>query len=336
MCGVYIPSLFIISNKQSSMAAPLKNMVNLGMTCWCASAMQALRSVPVFGAQFLNENTLLGKAMLTEEIDVDTLKKLYKGSRKIISAPCGSPEDPAEFLVALFDQKKISCKSFESTCTLVKHCTVCGHTRTETNNECMMIIPKIELCASPLQRALDIEFGFKVGPAVRPVVSRESAEQARDQTHTLGVLRGEKWWKCDDNVITVVGLTSAAPYLLFYRDRSTLRPGEVPRFTDQHDEQDVNMEDIADLLPSVAQIRQLDCEGACKGQKTTHKTFVGVYEASRALIVHVQCPQNMPLSHIERTLFASEDESDETAFDLVAMVCRVGGSHYVCYRRIMD
>lgn len=324
------------------MSAPLKNMVNLGMTCWCASAIQALRSVSVFGAQFLGDSssTLLGKAMLDDDIDADTLKKLYRGSRKIISAPSGSPEDPAEFLVALFDQKEINCKSFESTCTLVKQCTVCGHLRTETNNECMMIIPKIETCVSPLQRALDIEFGFKVGPVQRPQAqltrSAESAEQARDQTHALGVVRGEKWWKCDDDVITVVGLTSAAPYLLFYRDRSTLRPGEVPRFADKHTDQDVDLDDIERLLPFVSEIRSMDCEGNCKGKKTNHKTFVGVYEASRAFIVHVQCPRNMPLSHIERTLFASENENDETAFDLVAMVCRVGVSHYVCYRRIMN
>lgn len=318
-----------------TMAAPLKNMTNLGMTCWCASAIQALRSVPVFGAQFLNETTLLGKALLDDEIDAETLKKFYKASRRIISAPQGSPEDPAEFIVALFDQKKICCKSFESACTLVKKCSVCGYVRTETNNECMMIIPKIEMCASPLQRALDVEFGFRAGPATRIRPESFSAAQTRDSTTSLGVVPGEKWWKCDDDVVTTVALTSAAPYLLFYRDRSTLSPGEVPRFDDKHSKEDVDPKDIEALLPSVSQTRDLDCEGDCKGQKTSHKVFVGVYEASRALIVHVQCPQNMPLSHIERTLFASEEEDDEAAFDLVAMVCRVGISHYVCYRRIM-
>lgn len=314
------------------MSGPLKGMTNLGMTCWCASAIQALRSIPVFGAQFLNETTLLGKALLNDEIDQETLKKVYKGSQKIISAPQGSPEDPAEFLVALFDQPRICCKAFESTCTSIKQCNVCGHRRTETKNECMMIIPKIELCASPLQRAFDKEFGFKVGPETR---IQHSAEQARDFGPSLGVVPGEKWWKCDDDVVTIVALTCATPYLLFYKDRSKLRPGEVPQFEDKHDEEDVDPNDIEALLPSVSETRDLDCEGDCKGQKTSHKVFVGVYEASHALIVHVQCPQNMPLSHIERTLFASEEEDDQAAFDLVAMVCRVGICHYVCYRRIM-
>lgn len=320
------------------MAAPLKTMHNLGQTCWCASAVQALRSVPVFGAQFAGQKTLLGEVLRADEIDDKTLKKLYRASRKILGAPPGSPEDPAEFLVRLMDQPKICCKSFESACTLVKRCTVCGHVRAQTSNECMMIIPRIEMCASPLQRALDTEFGFKVPPLV-PLPRRGSAEQARDSPFagpSLGVVPGEKWWKCDDNVVSVVALTSAAPYLVFYRDRSTLSPGEVPTFEDKHSKEDVDPGDIANLLPSVSQTRELDCEGSCKGQKTSHKVFVGVYEASRALIVHVQCPQHMPLDHIERTLFASEEEDEEAAFDLVAMVCRVGFSHYVCYRRIMS
>ena len=330
--------MYVLYSIHESMATPLENLHNLGQTCWCASAIQALRSVPVFGAQFTAEKTLLGEALRAGAIDAKTVKMLYKASQKILNAPGGSPEDPAEFLVTLFDEEKICCKSFESACTLVKKCTACGHTRTETSNECMMIIPKIEMCASPLQRALDTEFGFKVPPLVPLPRHSVSAEQARDSPFagpSLGVVPGEKWWKCDDDVVTVVALTSAAPYLLFYRDRSTLSPGEVPRFDEKHSEEDVKARDIEALLPSVSQTRDLDCEGSCKGQKTSHKVFVGVYEASRALIIHVQCPQNMPLSHIERTLFASEEEDDEAAFDLVAMVCRVGISHYVCYRRIM-
>lgn len=321
-----------------TMAEPLKNLHNLGQTCWCASAVQALRSVPVFGAQFAKQTTLLGAVLRAAAIDDKTLKRLYRASQKILNAPGGSPEDPAEFLVTLFDQEKICCKSFESARTLVKKCTVCGHTRTETSSECMMIIPRIEMCASPLQRALDTEFGFKVPPLAPKERQGVSAEKARDSPFagpSLGVVPGEKWWKCDDNAVSVVALTSAAPYLLFYRDRSKLSEGEVPTFEEKHSEEDVDSDDIANLLPSVSQTRELDCEGSCKGQKTTHKVFVGVYEASRALIVHVQCPQHMPLDHIERTLFASEEEDDEAAFDLVAMVCRVGFTHYVCYRRIM-
>ena len=106
-------------------------------------------------------------------------------------------------------------------------------------------------------------------------------------------------------------------------DESTQENAEVP-----------TADSLAHLIPNVDQMRDLDCEGQCKGKRTKHRVFVYEYEASKALIVHVQCPKSMPLCHIERTLFASEgEEENSAAFDLQAMVCRVGMSHYVCYRR---
>ena len=143
---------------------------------------------------------------------------------------------------------------------------------------------------------------------------------------------------------------SAAPYLLFYAERSKENDFKQKKKEEKYDS-DEEMESldlnsaseassldntvIEDLLPNVAQTQHLDCEGKCKGRRTKHRVFVCEYEASKAFIVHVQRPKHMPLHHIERTLFASEDKDSGggTAFDLRAMVCRVGMSHYICYRR---
>lgn len=334
------------------MAQPLRGLFNDGNTCWCASAVQALRGVPSFAKQF-SLKTLLGKALRQDAIDVATVKRLYSESRKVIHAGPSTPEDPAEFLITLFDKENICAKPFESSKAIAKQCCVCGHVRSETSKECMVIVPSIPACASPIQRALDIEFGFKVAAAPKianPQSSTsQSAEEAKD-TETksfLGGVPGEKWWKCDDErVHDDVSLTSAAPYLLFYAERSvanSFNENEEEKY-DSDDEMNETTEEsskaptaemLEHLLPDVNQIRTLDCEGQCKGKRTKHRVFVYEYEASKALIVHVQCPRSMPLCHIERTLFASEGEEKDSsaAFDLQAMVCRVGMSHYVCYRR---
>ena len=239
------------------------------------------------------------------------LRRLYTQSRKIIKAAATTPEDPAEFLVALFDTDGVSCKAFESVRTMVKCCEACGFVRTERLSECMMIIPRIPNTISPLQRALDREFGFHV-----------SAGEARDFVPALGGIPGEKWWLCDDEVIKEVSLTSAAPYLLFYVERGAgTRSMKVDKEDTFADPEELDEETISMLLPAVSQTQELDCEGKCKGEKTKHSVFVGSYEASDVLIVHVQCPGIMPLDHVERTLFASEEEvnDNQAPFDLVAM-----------------
>ena len=130
------------------MAQPLRGLFNDGNTCWCASAVQALRGVPSFANQF-SDKTLLGKALRQDTIDAATVKRLYTESRKVIQAgPC-TPEDPAEFLITLFDKKNVSAKPFESSKALAKQCCVCGHVRSETSKECMVIVPSIPVCPSP-------------------------------------------------------------------------------------------------------------------------------------------------------------------------------------------
>ena len=318
---------------------PLPRLFNLGNSCWCAAAVQALRAVGVVFHRQFKDNTLLARALRADRLSDTELRRLYTQSRKIIKAAATTPEDPAEFLVALFDTDGVSCKAFESERTIVKCCDACGFVRTERLKECMMIIPRISNGVSPLQRALDTEFGFHVSS---PHISEEavgacSAEEARDFVPALGGIPGEEWWLCDDEHIKKVSLTSAAPYLVFYVERASgTRNMEVDREDTFADPEELDEETISMLLPTVSQTQELDCEGKCKGKKTKHSVFVGSYEASDVLIVHVQCPKLMPLNHVERTLFASEEKvnDNQVPFDLVAMVCRVGTCHYVCYRRI--
>lgn len=323
------------------MSKPLPQLRNLGNTCWCAALIQALRAVgPVFHHQF-EPHTLLARAMRDDTLDDMMLRQLYEKSRRVLKAPDMTPEDPAEFLLALLDLEKVNSKCFESSRVIVKCCEMCGHTRMERINECTVIIPSIPNTPKPLQRALDVEFGYRVPEIISN--KRESAESARDRlglennaTTRLGGVPGERWWSCDDDLVKDVALTSAAPYLLFYVERMP----EGYRFDDNKDTTfsdaiDLDQDTIASLLPTVHQTQRLDCEGKCKGRKTKHSVFVGSYETSHVLVVHVQRPRLTPLSHVERTLFASEEEVNDNSvpFDLVAMVCRVGMSHYVCYRR---
>lgn len=310
------------------MASPLKNLDNLGNTCWCASAVQALRSVRVFAKQF-PKTTLLGRVLNDETVSSTLVDAFYKWARSMLTESTNhSQEDPAEFLVQLFDRKDVSEAAFCSKRHKVACCSRCCHVRSFVSEESLLIVPYLPKAKKPLRKAIHSEFGFKVNMPNPQAESAESAAELRDAPPPIH----ERWWRCDDNIITEVKMTSAAPYLLFYAERNaTLEPSGYD--SEASDEDSVpTYEDIKDFISNVdsQSYLSMDCEGDCK-KKTPHAVFVNSYETSSAVIVHVSIPRYMNLARLERVLFESDGECEP--FDLVAIICRVGGSHYVCYRK---
>ena len=305
------------------MSRPLKNMANAGNTCWCASAIQALRSVRVF-AKLFPRTTLLGRALNDDEVPDALVSAVYAWARTLLTATyAGSPEDPAEFLVRLFDQPNVPEQLFTSTRCKITCCERCHHVRAVKNEENLLIIPYIPTCLNPLQKALHADFGYKV--------RNENAEVAAETYRDIVAPVGERWWRCDDDVVRQVVLSVVTPYLLFYVERGATwsldeenlasDDAKVPAYGDIQNtlEKHVNRENNL----------ALDCEGECQ-KKTSHAVFVNNYETGSAVVVHVSMPRRVNMACVERTLF---DAGDGAPFELTAIVCRVGGSHYVCYRR---
>ena len=303
------------------MSKPLTNMKNEDNSCWCASAIQALRSVRGF-AGLLPSTTLLGRALNDDEVPDALVSATYKWARTLLPATYkGSPEDPAEFLVRLFEQQGVPGKLFHSTRHKIMCCARCHHVRAAKTEECLLIIPYIPKCAKPLEKAIYTDFGYDVKP--------QSAETAVETYRDAVSPPGERWWRCDDASVEEVALSVATPYLLFYVERGAT-------WSDEEESVD------EDGTPTYEEIKRtlthtdpkknlnLDCEGACK-KKTSHSVFVNNYETGSAVIVHVSVPRRMHMACIERTLFGNE--AGGAPFELVAIVCRVGGSHYVCYRK---
>ena len=86
---------------------------------------------------------------------------------------------------------------------------------------------------------------------------------------------------------------------------------------------------------------ELDCdEGACAGARQSHLKCVETYCVGEGLAIQVVFPKRMHMTHVERTLVtrcsqSSDDPQNQTglkAYDLVSIISRVGGAHYVCYR----
>ena len=304
----------------SKMSKPLYNLQNKGNTCWCASAIQALRSVRVF-ARLFPRTTLLGRVLNDDEVPDALVSAVYQWARSLLTATyAGSPEDPAEFLVRLFDQKEVPGQLFTSTRHTITCCTRCHRVRASKSEECLFIIPYIPKCNKPLEKALYADFGY--------IVHNQIVNTYRDAAAPVG----ERWWRCDDDTVEEVALSVATPYLLFYVERGAV--WSVEEESAEEDEQTPEYDDIKDSLRQTDPKNnlQLDCDGACK-KKTPHSVFVNNYETGSAVIVHVSIPRRINMACIERTLFAAD--ADAEPFELAAIVCRVAASHYVCYRKCM-
>ena len=246
------------------------------------------------------------------------------------------PADPAEFLVELLDTNdaQVDTACFESERVKRYECQTCGHVRRETTQETMLILPMLHDGASPVRRAVDLEFGY-LRPANDPEVERVSghtkssgsAEQERD---ALRRNHDETWWRCDDGSVQEVVLTSATPYVLFYEeleDLDTVKPtrtANAPK-TPQGPP--------TPAVPVQFPIMALDCdEGKCQGARRDHTVYVESYELGTNLVIHLACPRLMDMSHVERTLITRSDTTSKS-YVLRSFIARVGGCHYVAYTR---
>lgn len=302
------------------------HLPNLGNSCWAASLINALRSLRNFSEGVPLESTL-GKALNQKKIPV---LELYKWCRECLHNGSAEgkdqdPEDPAEFLVTLFDKEQIPTQCFENTRTKTLQCSICQHERTMIDKEKILIISQLNpLECKPVQQAIYREFGYNIQtytpPSINiPAASAEQAAEARDApTNHLGKI----WWRCDDNCIQICSIVKrkSMPYILFYTARNKryefpARSSEAPQI------QSVAPRDSVEI----------QCEGSC-GRPQKHNIFVSNYETNKALIVHITCPQAMELGCLERTLL----DNNQVPYDLTAVLCKVsmaGNCHYITYRR---
>lgn len=353
--------------------APLRVLHNRGNTCWAASALQALRALHRF-IDSCNKNSLLGVAVSEPELKESLVPPLFTWCRACLKNEEGSgfrPADPSELLMELFDRKDVNTACFENKRTTHYECLTCNHERRVESTEKMLIVTSLPSGSRPVQRAVDVEFGYdtsttlspfvesapvvqeppplSLGPAAPPTTmsaynkgfaSSVSASDARDagSAESAGnaagaAPRAESWWRCDDGDVQEVRLTTATPYVLFYQERDGfVQMGEFDMGDD---------ESMGDTDTRKMQKFDLDCDdGACAGARQPHSKCVETYGIGEVLAIQVVFPKRMHMANVERTLVtrsseSSDDPMDQTglkAYDLVSFISRVGGAHYVCYR----
>ena len=346
---------------------PLRSLHNRGNTCWAASVLQALRALRRFVGS-INKNSLLGVAVGEPEMREEMVPALFTWCRACLKNEEGSgfrQADPSELLMELFDRKDVNTACFENKRTTHFQCLTCGHERRDESTEKMLIITSLPSGSRPVQRAVDMEFGYDastpspfvgsapvapeppplaLGPAAPsatsappttmtaynqgfagPTTRSMSASDARDAR--------KSWWRCDDGDVQEVRLTTATPYVLFYQERDGfVQMGEF------------EADDDETMEASEARRTQrldLDCDdGACAGARQPHSKCVETYGIGEVLAIQVVFPKRIHMANVERTLLTcssefSDDPRNQTglkAYDLVSFISRVGGAHYVCYR----
>jgi len=276
--------------------------------------------------------SILGKALNQKKTPALELYKwcrecLHKGSAE---GKDTDPEDPAEFLVTLFDEEQIPSQCFENTRTKTLQCSICHHERTMVDKEKILIVSQLNpFECKPVQQAIYREFGYNIETYAPPSIPapQVSAEEAVDTirdapTDQVGDQLGEMWWRCDDNRIQICSILkrTSMPYILFYTARD--KRCEFP-------EESSKAPQIQSIAPRDSV--QIQCEGSCN-QPQKHNIFVSNYETNKALIVHITCPQAMELGCLERTLL----DNNQIPYDLTAVLCKVsmaGNCHYITYRR---
>tara|TARA_B100000035_G_scaffold262904_1_gene234454 strand:+ start:168 stop:1130 length:963 start_codon:yes stop_codon:yes gene_type:complete len=308
--------------------APLR-CPNGGNTCWIASSVNALRSLPAFRNQ-VSKTTPLGKAMTEQDV---VLKDLYKWCRDCLHRGRGleghdtDPEDPAEFLMTLFDDASVSTSCFENHRTKILRCRGCKHEKKTRDTEKILMVANLDpYSKKPVQEAIYKEFGYTV-EMYHP--SRESAlgsglgsaEKARDACLSQDKL----WTLCDDNSLQSCSTAAklVEPYLLFYAARDE-------RY-EYGDEDRANSAPPCVASVTLCETVSVECEGPCK-ESQQHDMFVNEYETNKVLVVHIVAPQLIEFDAIERSIL----DNNQTPYDLTAVLCRVRiaqGCHYVTYRR---
>ena len=339
----------------------------MGNTCYISSAVQCLCAVYCFRNANHDANALT-RVLHGTLADVQSVSAMYKWCRDLMSVKGRTPEDPAELLLKLFDKElnpNMNTSCFQNTRTKQKRCTKCGHLTETQCTEKMLIVTCLPDGPAPVQRAVDMMFGFRsskpvqtspvsvASPTVAPVAPRAISSHSRQEVRSgpqprpidapplsyhsynkgfagppvaaiaatgdskdSGQHRGEMWYRCDDEKVTLVRLSQAQPYILFYEERKTSG----------------STDECAPPAPLELQTLALDCDdGRCKS-KQIHEIYVCAYEISQALVVHVAVPRRMHCGSIERTLLV-DAEIGRKAYDLAAFISRVGSNHYVAYVR---
>ena len=141
---------------------PLRSLHNRGNTCWAASVLQALRALRRFVGS-INKNSLLGVAVGEPEMREDMVPALFTWCRACLKNEEGSgfrQADPSELLMELFDRKDVNTACFENKRTTHYQCLTCGHERRDESTEKMLIITSLPSGSRPVQRAVDMEFGY--------------------------------------------------------------------------------------------------------------------------------------------------------------------------------
>lgn len=157
--------------------APLQCLHNRGNTCWAASVLQALRALHRF-VKSCNRNSLLGVAVGEPELKEAMVPSLFTWCRACLKNEEGSgfrQADPSELLMELFDREDVNTTCFENKRTTYYKCLACNHERRVDLKEKMLIVTTLPSGKCPVQRAVDLEFGYleaKQSPFVegKPVV----------------------------------------------------------------------------------------------------------------------------------------------------------------------
>lgn len=321
---------------------------NTGNTCYISSTIQCLSAVRSFREQCRGDNELervvRGKFARPAEL-LQAIGLAYQWCRQLMNIRGASQEDPAELLLKLFDDDlnpSMNTSCFENTRTKRKRCTQCNYV-TETNSkEKMLIVTCLPAEGqSPVQRAVDDCFGFQrvqesaalaapAAPAIQAPLPLADTNAPPMSFHNYNrgfagpsspvpkptvISKNEEWYRCDDESITVVRLSSCQPYILFYEERQTAVAATTG---------------AEESPPAQLQTLPLDCDdGACKS-KQAHETYVCSYDLSTALVIHIAVPQHRNMALVERTLLVGCD-GGKRAYDLVSFCARVGNNHYVAY-----
>jgi hypothetical protein len=110
-----------------------------------------------------NKNSLLGVAVGEPELREEMVPPLFTWCRACLKNEEGSgfrQADPSELLMELFDRKDVNTACFENKRTTYYKCLACNHERRVDSKEKMLIVTTLPSGRCPVQRAVDVEFGY--------------------------------------------------------------------------------------------------------------------------------------------------------------------------------
>lgn len=256
-------------------------------------------------------------------------KELYQWCRHCLHNGRGlqgrdtDPEDPAEFLVTLFDEDSVPSECFENFKTKTFQCEGCKHEKIHCDTEKILMVSQLDCFSQkPVQEAIYEAFGYRI-QIHNPVSPIPAYQQSSTRTRDVSASKDEMWWRCDDAIIELCSTVTKLiePYLLFYAAR------------DKRHEYDTSHDTMAPCVATVTPFDSvvIECEGPCK-EAQPHNMYTSNYETNKVLVIHIVSPQKIEFDALERTIL----EDNQTPYDLTAVLCRVPiaqGYHYVTYRR---